>query len=110
MGQPIVAAFRVSAVRIEGRLPAVMEASRASFTPESVPVEPSTVVKPRTVELTALASPITDVAVGVGSGSGRGSGVGIGNPPPNCAKPTAGESRTAIARATAIEHRFKETD
>src|SRR5256885_17153800 len=46
-GQPIVAALKVSAVRIEGRLPAVMGGSRASFTPESVPVEPSTVGKPK---------------------------------------------------------------
>src|SRR5260221_198238 len=105
MGHPIVAALRVSPVRIEGRLPALMEASLASLTPDRVPVEPSTVVKPRTVELTALALPKTDEAA-VGVGIGRGSGVGIGNPPPNCAKPTAGESRTAIARATAHEKRL----
>src|SRR5258706_7116087 len=107
----MVAALRVSPVRIEGRLPAVMEASRASLTAERVPVEPSTVVKPRTVELTALALPKTDeavVVVGFGIGIGIGVGIGIGNPP-NCAKPIVGDSRTAIARATASENRLIET-
>ena len=102
-----MAALKVSAVRIEGILPAVIEASRASLTPESVPVPPSTVVNPRTVELTALALPTTDEAVVV-VGVGIGIGVGIGNPP-NCAKPTAGDSSRAIARATANEQRLIET-
>ena len=97
-----MAALRVSPVRIEGILPAVMEASRASFTPDRVPVPPSTVVKPRTVELTALALPKTDEVVVV-----VGIGVGIGNP--NCATPTAGDSKRAIARATATEQRLIET-
>jgi hypothetical protein len=77
-GQLIVAALRVSPVRMEGRLPAVMEASRASFTPERVPVPPSTVVNPRTVELTALADPVTDDVVVVGLGIGSGFGIGTG--------------------------------
>ena len=98
--QLIVAALRVSALSTEGILPRPAEASRTSFTPERVPVSPSAIVSPRTVERTAPASPTTVEPVVPGEfGIGRGGGGGNGKPP-NWAKAPAG--RSSAARASRI--------
>jgi hypothetical protein len=108
-----VDALSVSPATPTGRLPTTIEASRESFTPLRVPVEPSAVVSPRTVELSALALPETDdaepdggVSVGIGIGVGIGGG---GNKPPNCATLAAGDISTAAASAIAKVQRFRDT-
>jgi hypothetical protein len=113
--QLIADALNVSPVTPAGRLPATMEASRESFTPERVPVLPSAVVIPRIVVLIALALPVTDDAVvdgGVSVGIGIGVGMGIGgggSSPPNCATLAAGEISTATASAIARKQRLRDT-
>src|SRR6266478_4607819 len=108
--QLIADALSVSPVTPVGRLPTTIEASRESFTPERVPVEPSAVVIPRVVVLIALALPVTDDAVvdggvSVGIGTGVGIGGGVGKIPPSCATLAAGDIKTAAANAIASEQR-----
>jgi hypothetical protein len=105
-----VDALSVSPATPTGSLPTTIEASRESFTPLRVPVEPSAVVSPRTVALSALALPETDDAEPDGGVSvGIGIGVGAGKIPPNCATLAAGDISTAAASAIAKVQRFRDT-